>query len=129
MPIIGKLIKKTTAISYKRSLKKSKEFYHQVVTLVKLLDRAKNTKFGKRYQFKDILFDDEVVESFQSKVPITEYNEYYDSWLKDCVEGKRDIVWPGRIKYYALSSGTTGAPSKRIPVTINMIRSFQKNND
>ena len=126
MPIIGKLIKKTTAISYKRSLKKSKEFYHQVVTLVKLLDRAKNTKFGKRYQFKDILFDDEVVESFQSKVPITEYNEYYDSWLKDCVEGKRDIVWPGRIKYYALSSGTTGAPSKRIPVTINMIRSFQK---
>jgi GH3 auxin-responsive promoter len=126
MPIIGKLIKKTTALSYKRSLKKSKEYYHQVVTLVKLLDRAKNTKFGKKHQFKTTLFDDELVESFQSNVPISEYSEYYDLWLKDCIDGKRDIVWPGRIKHYALSSGTTGAPSKQIPVTINMIRSFQK---
>lgn len=126
MPIIGKLIKKTTAISYKRSLRKSKEYYHQVVTLVKLLDRAKNTKLGKKYRFKEILFDDELVDEFQSKVPISEYNEYHELWLKDCIAGKKDIVWPGRIRHYALSSGTTGAPSKRIPVTMNMIRSFQK---
>lgn len=126
MPIIGKLIKKSTEISYKRSQNKSKEYYHQVITLVKLLERAKNTKFGRTYHFKSALIDDETVDFFQSKVPITEYNEYHDNWLKDCIDGKRDIVWPGRIRHYALSSGTTGSPSKRIPVTINMIRSFQK---
>ena len=126
MPIIGKLIKKTTALSYKRSQNKSKEYYHQVITLVKLLERSKNTKFGKLYKYKEILSDDESVDAFQAFVPITEYADYYENWLKDCVEGKRDIVWPGRIRHYALSSGTTGSASKRIPVTISMIRSFQK---
>lgn len=126
MPIIGKLIKKSTEISYKRSLNKSKEYYHQVITLVKLLERAKGTKFGRTYDFKNTLYEDEVVDSFQSNVPISEYNEFYEKWLKDCIEGKRDVIWPGRIRHYALSSGTTGSPSKRIPVTINMIRSFQK---
>ncbi len=126
MPIIGKLIKKTTALSYKRSQNKTKEYYHQVITLVKLLERAKNTKFGKRYRYKNILNEEESVDAFQASVPITEYNDFHDNWLKDCIDGKRDIIWPGRIRHYALSSGTTGSPSKRIPVTINMIRSFQK---
>jgi hypothetical protein len=126
MPIIGKLIKKTNEISYKRSLNKGKEYYHQVITLVKLLEKAKNTKFGKEHLFKTALLEDEAVDAFQRNVPITEYNEYYENWLKDCIEGKRDIVWPGRIRHYALSSGTTGSPSKRIPITIQTIRSFQK---
>jgi hypothetical protein len=126
MPIIGKLIKKTNEISYKRSLNKGKQYYHQVIKLVKLLEKSKNTKFGKQYQYKNILLEDEVVEAFQAKVPITEYNEFYENWLKDCIEGKRDIIWPGRIRHYALSSGTTGSPSKRIPITIQTIRSFQK---
>ncbi|MGJ8660722.1 MAG: GH3 family domain-containing protein [Bacteroidota bacterium] len=126
MPIIGKLIKKTNEISYKRSLNKSKEYYHQVITLVKLLEKAKNTSFGKQHNFKNILFEDEVVDAFQTNVPITEYNEFYENWLKDCIDGKRDVIWPGRIRHYALSSGTTGSPSKRIPITIQTIRSFQK---
>ena len=126
MPIIGKLIKKTNEISYKRSLNKGKEYYHQVITLVKLLERSKNTKFGKKYNYKTILIEDEVVDDFQYNVPIFEYNEFYELWLKDCIDGKRDIIWPGRIRHYALSSGTTGSPSKRIPITIQTIRSFQK---
>ena len=40
--------------------------------------------------------------------------------------GEKDNTWRGRVKYYALSSGTTGSPSKRIPITVEMIRSFQK---
>ena len=34
-----------------------------------------------------------------------------------------DVTWPGKIKYYALSSGTSGAASKYIPVTRDMMRS------
>ncbi|MCT4561855.1 MAG: GH3 auxin-responsive promoter family protein [Crocinitomicaceae bacterium] len=126
MPIIGKFIKNTTKISYKRSIRKSKEFYHQVVTLVKLLEKANKTQFGRVYSFNSILNDDDIIESFQRNVPITNYTEFYDKWLENCIQGKRDIIWPGRIRHYALSSGTTGSPSKRIPVTTNMIRSFQR---
>ena len=34
-----------------------------------------------------------------------------------------DVTWPGKIKYYALSSGTSEAASKYIPVTKEMLRS------
>ena len=60
------------------------------------------------------------------RVPITDYEEFYVNWLKESIEGAKDHTWPGKIKHYALSSGTTGSPSKRIPVTEEMIRSFQK---
>lgn len=126
MPIIGKFIKKTTEISYKRSFRRSKEFYHQVVTLVKLLEKANKTQFGRVYSFNSILNDDDIIEAFQRTVPITDYTDFHDKWLESCKQGKRDVIWPGRIRHYALSSGTTGSPSKRIPVTTQMIRSFQR---
>ena len=55
-----------------------------------------------------------------------DYDAFYEKWLKYSILGEKDNTWRGRIKYYALSSGTTGSPSKRIPVTSEMIRSFQK---
>ena len=126
MPIIGKLLKKTTAIGYKRNFKKGKEYLHQLDTLGKLLEKAKNTKFGLHHDFNGVLSADKKMEKFQQNVPITEYDAFYTNWLKDAINGEKDTIWPGRIKHYALSSGTTGSPSKRIPVTEEMIRSFQK---
>ena len=126
MPIIGKLLKKTTKIGYKRNFNKGKEYFHQVETLKKLLEKAKFTKFGFQYKFNEISNNVELVEDFQQLVPITDYDRFYDAWLKDSILGVKDNTWPGRIKFYALSSGTTGSPSKRIPVSEEMIRSFQK---
>ena len=42
---------------------------------------------------------------------------------KKHLEGVPDVTWPGKIKYYALSSGTSEAASKYIPVTKEMLRS------
>lgn len=126
MPIIGKLLKKTTEISYKRNFNKGKEYTNQLKTLEKIVDKAKSTAFGQRYNFQEIINQEDVAEVFQKVVPITDYEEFYDEWLKDSIAGVKDHTWPGRIKHYALSSGTTGSPSKRIPVTDEMIRSFQK---
>jgi hypothetical protein len=47
----------------------------------------------------------------------------YDEWWKKTLEGVPDVAWPGKIKYYALSSGTSEAASKYIPVTKEMLRS------
>jgi hypothetical protein len=43
------------------------------------------------------------------------------------LEGVPDVTWPGKIMYYALSSGTSEAASKYIPVTKEMLRSNRIN--
>jgi hypothetical protein len=126
MPIIGKLIKKTTAIAYKRNFIKGKEHVNQLKTLQQLLQKAQWTAFGQEYDFSAIRTSEDEVETYQQHVPITDYDQFYREWLRLTIAGEKDHTWPGRIKHYALSSGTTGSPSKRIPVTDEMIRSFQK---
>ena len=62
MQIIGKLLKKTTEINYRRNFNKGKEYVNQLKTLEKLIYRSKNTNFGKRFGFEEILQQDELVE-------------------------------------------------------------------
>ncbi len=126
MPIIGKLLKRTNAITYHRNLKKKKDLDNQLQTLIKLLTKARKTRFGAQCNFSNVLESEVLTLAFQHNVPITDYDEFYDSWLNETIQGAKDHIWPGRITHYALSSGTTGSPSKRIPVTNQMIRSFQK---
>lgn len=126
MPIIGKLLKKTTELNYKRTVHKGLDYKDQLKTLNKLLRFASKTDFGHHYGFQEILESYDMVETFRKQVPITDYEQFYQNWLHRAIDGERDVAWPGIIKYYALSSGTTGSPSKRIPVTKHMIRSFQR---
>lgn len=127
MPIVGKLLKRTTAITYKRNVKKKKDILNQKETLIKLLSKAKKTTFGFHYNFGELLNDEgNIIKGYQENVPITDYDNFYKDWLHRSIGGVKDWTWPGRIRYFALSSGTTGSPSKRIPVTNHMIRSFQK---
>jgi hypothetical protein len=126
MAIIGKFIKKSTAIGFKRNAKKNSEYKNQLSSLCTLLELAKITKFGMVHSFHDILKNADVVSQFQKNVPITNYEEFYDKWLNKTLLGTKNHTWKGKIKYFALSSGTTGSPSKRLPISIEMIRSFQK---
>jgi len=126
MPIIGKLLKKTTKLNYNRNFKKGKEYSNQLDTLYDLLHKARNTVFGKTHNFDVLLSKTKMVELYQKMIPITDYEVFYDNWLFKSISGQKNHTWPGKINYYALSSGTTGSPSKRIPVTKQMIRSFQK---
>jgi phenylacetate-coenzyme A ligase PaaK-like adenylate-forming protein len=126
MPIIGKLIQRSTAISFKRISRKSPDYKQQLEALRQNIEVAKKTKFGLTHHFTSLLQRTDLVSRYQQQVPITEYDTFYQDWLEDAIIGAKDHIWPGRIKYFALSSGTTGAPSKRIPVTTEMIRSFQR---
>jgi hypothetical protein len=91
------------------------------------VNKAKNTDFGKKYNFNNWLKKKDFVSLYQENIPIQDYDSFYEDWLKYTIDGKSDNTWPGKIKYFALSSGTTGSPSKRIPVSLDMIRSFQRN--
>jgi hypothetical protein len=126
MPIIGKLIKTTNSISYKRNLKKSKDFTSQLNTLKKALRKCKNTSFGTYYKFGEYVNSKQLYSLFQKHVPIQDYDELYEKWLFRTLKGEKDVTWTGRIRHFALSSGTTGSPSKRLPVSFSMIRSFKR---
>jgi hypothetical protein len=89
--------------------------------LKKLLRRAKNTAFGNTYGFEDLLKSKNIAKDFQKAVPIFNYNKIYKEWWAKSIEGASDVCWPGKIKYYALSSGTSEASSKYIPVTNELL--------
>ena len=95
----------------------------QLRVLKKLLKKARFTEFGQRYHFDEALLSKHPGKKFQELVPVHDYNKIYEEWWKKTLEGVPDVTWPGKIKYYALSSGTSEAASKYIPVTKDLLRS------
>ena len=79
----------------------------QMKVLKKLLRKAKFTAFGQQYKFDEILLARHPEKKFQELVPVHDYNKIYNEWWKQTIDGSSDITWPGKIKYYALSSGTS----------------------
>lgn len=95
----------------------------QIKVLKKLLKKARFTQFGQEYHFDDILLSKHPGKKFQQLVPTYTYDKIYKAWWYKTLEGIPDVCWPGVIKYFALSSGTSEAASKYIPVTKELIRS------
>lgn len=80
--------------------------------LTHLLERARQTEYGSRHCFSST----KGYEDFVRNVPVNTYEE-----LKDDIDrmrhGEADVLWPGRVRWYAKSSGTTNDKSKFIPVS------------
>lgn len=91
--------------------------------LQKLLKRARFTEFGQKYLFDQILLSRHPGKNFQLVVPAFTYETIFKEWWFRALDGKRDICWPGAIKFFALSSGTSESSSKYIPITKELIRS------
>ncbi len=96
--------------------------WQQLRVLKKLLRKARFTAFGQKYKFDEILMSRHVGKKFQEMVPVYNYNSIYKEWWHKSLEGKPDICWPGKIKYYALSSGTSESSSKYIPITNDLLK-------
>ncbi|MCX7987692.1 MAG: GH3 auxin-responsive promoter family protein [Bacteroidales bacterium] len=77
-----------------------------------LVSQAQHTQFGQRFRFDEI----KSIETFQTRVPISHYEELYP-WIEKIRNGEKDVLWPGKIRWMARSSGTTNDKSKFIPVT------------
>lgn len=95
---------------------------HQLRVLRKLLKKARFTEFGQTYRFDEILLSKHAGKKFQQLVPTYDYNKIYDAWWHKTLEGRPDICWPGKIKYFALSSGTSESASKYLPITNDLMR-------
>ena len=80
--------------------------------MARLIDRAKQTEYGRKHLFELI----HSYEDFVKNVPINTYEELKGD-IDRMRQGESDILWPGRVKWYAKSSGTTNDKSKFIPVS------------
>lgn len=120
MAILGNIIKGIIDVKDSFSSEKNPVEEQQEV-LKMLLTKAKDTAFGKEYDFESILKSESPALAFADKVPYFDYNKIHEEWWHRLQEGEEDITWPGNPKYFALSSGTTGKESKRIPVTDEMV--------
>ncbi len=99
----------------------------QVKTLRKLLTRARNTQMGKAYGFDEILSESDMIKVFQKKVPIYNYEKIYQEWWHKLLSvEQRNVCWPGKVKYFGLTSGTSNDSSKRVPLTNDMIRAIRR---
>jgi hypothetical protein len=130
MQIIGHLVKNATRIGHelkeKKRSQKPSPTVRQAMTLERLLRVAKHTDFGILHRFDECLRDPHMIQRFQQAVPISNYKMYHQHWLKETLKGKPDVIWPGKIRYYAKSSGTSEAASKFIPVSSEMLRQFRR---
>lgn len=120
MAILGSIIK--SAIDLKGSFTSETDpVKAQQEVLKQLLERAATTAFGMYYGFQKILEAENLQKAFSDAIPYHDYNRMRDMWWSRTELGLEDITWPGKPSYFALSSGTTGKSSKRIPVTKEMI--------
>ena len=84
----------------------------QLAVLEHLIHTAKDTEYGLNHAFSGINgYDD-----FTTHVPVNTYEELKGD-IDRMRQGEADILWPGRVKWYAKSSGTTNDKSKFIPVS------------
>jgi hypothetical protein len=131
MAILGTLLKKGIKLRDKLHQEYSSPIELQKNELRELLIAAHETEFGKYYEFRNILMDfrkghRDFYETFKRHIPIHDYNKIHREWWHLSLKGVKNVCWPGRIKYFALSSGTSEASSKYIPVTKEMTKAIQK---
>ncbi len=125
MAVIGAIIK--GIIDLRNTLVSEPDAMESQLEVLKgLLSKARDTAFGKHYGFEEILGSEDIKKAFAKKVPYFDYNKLNKEWWSKLHQGEENVTWPGKPPYFALSSGTTGTSSKRIPVTQEMLEAIRK---
>jgi len=113
MPLINSIISWfNIKRHYQIELFRKYPFDVQQEILFKLLARAKNTEWGKKYGYESI----KTIEDYRKRVPL-QYYENIKPFVNRLRLGEENLLWPGEIKWFARSSGTTNDKSKYIPVS------------
>lgn len=97
----------------------------QKKTLSKLLDKAENTAFGRKYHFDEFMHSDTILKDYQEAAPMGDYLAMLPWWTRSRM-GEPDVTWPGEMKNFAVSSGTSDGSSKYIPVSDQMLKNIKR---
>lgn len=113
MPIIPSII---NWLNVKRinqiELFKKYPFETQQETLYKLLAKAATTEWGEKFDYSSITS----IKEYQARFPVQTYEDIIP-YVERLRKGANNLLWPGEIKWFAKSSGTTSAKSKFIPMS------------
>ena len=90
--------------------------------LLKLVARAKETRIGIDHAFGRI----RNVADYQNAVPLRRYEDFWKRYWKERFPVLDGVTWPGRIPYFALTSGTATGATKYIPVSRAMVKANQR---
>jgi len=113
MPILNSIISWfVTKRKYQIDFFKKYPLEVQDDTLKQLIRLARHTVFGREHGFSAIGSQAE----FARQVPVRDYAGI-KPYIDLAMNGEPDILWPGEVKWFAKSSGTTGDRSKFIPIT------------
>jgi len=82
----------------------------------KLITTAKNTEWGKKYDYGSI----STVDEFRQRVPLSKYEDI-EPIIRRLRNGEQNLLWPEETKWFAKSSGTTTSKSKFIPMSLSSI--------
>lgn len=82
----------------------------------RLISSAKDTEWGKKYDYSAINSPDE----YRRRVPISDYNSL-KPYIERMRKGQQNLLWNTEIKWFAKSSGTTADKSKFIPVSFEAL--------
>lgn len=85
--------------------------------LGQLLSKASKTEWGRTFNYKSITN----ASDFRQEVPLQDY-ETHQPYIQRMMDGEADVLWPGHVKLFAKSSGTTSNRNKFIPVTKETLR-------
>ena len=80
--------------------------------LGRLLQKAKSTEWGREHDFADV----HTYQQFANTSPVNTYEDL-KHFIDRMRQGEADVLWPGKVRWYAKSSGTTNDKSKFIPVS------------
>lgn len=113
MPIIPSIVNWLNAKRINQiELFKKYPFETQQETLYQLLAKGASTEWGIKYDYSSITS----IKEYQSRFPVQTYEDlmpYVDRLQK----GEKNLLWPGEIRWFAKSSGTTASKSKFIPMS------------
>ena len=126
MALLGRVIKRTIEIGERIPKRKSGAFRQQAKVLRSLMKKAKLTAFGEHYHFAQLLQEKNIIKAYTQTVPVHDYNSMFKNWWYRSLNGEPFVCWPGQAKYFALSSGTSEASSKHIPVSKDMLKAIQR---
>lgn len=89
----------------------------QLNVLRRLVQKAKNTEWGRQHGYADC----QNYADYVRAVPVCDYDTLKGD-IQRMREGQRNVLWPGRVRWFAKSSGTTNDKSKFIPVSADGLR-------
>jgi hypothetical protein len=88
----------------------------QQETIYKLLAKAAATEWGKEHNYSSITS----ISEYQNRFPVQTYEDLIP-YVERLRKGETNLLWPGEVKWFAKSSGTTSTKSKFIPMSIEAL--------